>query len=74
MPHVSIKHFPAPLTNDREAALVSAVTKAVTDAFGCDEGVVSIAVEAVSPESWNDRVYLPEIVARKELLRKTPNY
>ncbi|WP_055477902.1 tautomerase family protein [Sphaerimonospora mesophila] len=74
MPHVSIRHFPAELTPEQESSLVAAVTRAVKDAFGCDEGVVSIALEAVEPDVWNEQVYLPEIVARSHLLRKTPNY
>jgi 4-oxalocrotonate tautomerase len=74
MPHVSIKHFPAPLTAEQESALLTAVTRAVQDAFGVGEGAVSIAIEPVEKEAWNERVYVPEIVDRKDLLRKAPNY
>lgn len=74
MPHVSIKHFPADIGPERETALVDAVTRAVRDAFGCDEGVISIAIEPVDPEVWQERVYTPEIVERAHLLRKAPNY
>jgi 4-oxalocrotonate tautomerase len=74
VPHVSIKHFPAPLTAEREAALVAAVTSAVTEAFGCRPGVVSVALEPVPEDAWNDEVYLPEIVGRRALLRKVPDY
>jgi phenylpyruvate tautomerase PptA (4-oxalocrotonate tautomerase family) len=71
---VSIKHFPAPLDERQRAELVAAVTKAVTDAFGCAEGVVSIAIEPVPEDQWNDAVYVPEIVNRRDLLSKIPNY
>lgn len=74
MPHVNIKHFPAPLNDEQASELVTAITEAVTKAFGCDEGVVSIALEPVEPRAWQDQVYAPEIVERKELLRKTPSY
>lgn len=74
MPHVNIKHFPAPLNDEQASELVTAITEAVTKAFGCDEGVVSIALEPVEPQAWQDQVYAPEIVERKELLRKTPSY
>ena len=50
------------------------MTEAIKNAFGCDEGVVSIALEPVERESWNKSVYVPEIVGRKDLLRKIPNY
>ena len=74
MPHVSIKHFPAPLGDKQREDLVAAVTKAVTSAFGCPDGVVSIAIEPVPEELWNDTVYVPEIVNRRDLLSKIPNY
>jgi amino acid adenylation domain-containing protein len=74
VPHVNIKHFPAPLSEEQESALVTAVTKAVQDAFGCAEDVISIALEPVEQKSWNELVYFPEIVDRKNLLRKMPNY
>lgn len=74
MPHVNIKHFPAPLSEEQRTALVVAVTDAVRSAFGCDEGVVSIALESVEADAWHEHVYLPEIVDRNELLLKSPNY
>ncbi|MFE0581321.1 amino acid adenylation domain-containing protein [Streptomyces sp. NPDC058874] len=74
LPHVNIKHFPVALNEEQESELVAAVTKAVHSAFQCDEGVISIALEAVEQDAWNEQVYLPEIVERAELLRKTPTY
>ncbi|MFD7701410.1 amino acid adenylation domain-containing protein [Streptomyces caelestis] len=74
MPHVNIKHFPTHISDEQQAELVSSVTKAVTDAFGCDEGVVSIAIEPIDKELWNEEVYIPEIVNRKHILSKAPNY
>ena len=74
MPHVNIKYFPRPLTEEQQSELVAAVTRAVQDAFACDEGVISVALEPVDAELWQERVYQPEIVDRRELLRKVPNY
>ncbi|MET0405685.1 MAG: tautomerase family protein [Cystobacter sp.] len=74
MPHVNIKHFPVSLSEEKQAELVASVTQAVQRAFGCAEGVISISIEPVEKEAWNERVYVPEIVNRKDLLRKTPNY
>ena len=74
MPHVNIKHFPVALSDEQQAELVTAVTNAVQDAFRCDAGVISIALEPVAKEAWTEQVYTPEIVQRGKLLRKTPNY
>jgi amino acid adenylation domain-containing protein len=74
MPHVNIKHFPVSLSDRQQSDLVSAVTRAVTEAFGCDEGVVSIALEPVDEAAWNEKVYVPEIVNRRHILGKVPSY
>jgi thioesterase domain-containing protein/phenylpyruvate tautomerase PptA (4-oxalocrotonate tautomerase family) len=74
VPHINIKHFPISLSEEQQSELVGAITRAVQSAFRCNEEVISIALEPVEKEVWNERVYIPEIVNRKELLRKTPNY
>lgn len=73
MPHINIKHFPS-LTEEQHIALAKSITEAVTTVVGCDESVVSIAVEPIAPEQWDEQVYMPEIVGRKETLIKTPDY
>ena len=74
MPHITIKHFPVELDERRHSALVSEVTEAVKSAFGVDESVISIALEPVAPEVWNEQVYIPEIANRRNLLSKAPGY
>lgn len=74
MPHVNIKYFATDLSQAQESALLTAVTEAVVTTFGCEPGVVSIALEPVAADRWTDRVYRPEIEGRPELLRKVPNY
>lgn len=73
MPHINIKHFPS-LSEEQHIALAQSITEAITKVVGCDAGVVSIAVEPVDPEVWNEQVYIPEIVGRKETLIKIPEY
>ncbi|WP_017219893.1 tautomerase family protein [Moritella dasanensis] len=73
MPHINIKHFPS-LSEEQHIALAKSITEAITKVVGCDAGVVSIAVEPVDPEVWNEQVYIPEIVGRKETLIKIPEY
>ena len=74
MPHINIKFFPVPLTEETEQQLVSELTDAVTTAFGCSSDVVSIALEPVEEQRWQAAVYQPEIIDRRHLLRKVPNY
>uniref|UniRef100_A0AAU3GSW0 Amino acid adenylation domain-containing protein n=1 Tax=Streptomyces sp. NBC_01401 TaxID=2903854 RepID=A0AAU3GSW0_9ACTN len=74
VPHVNIKHFPGDLEAHQVSALVEAITSAVRTAFSVDEGTVSIALEPVAQEVWNERVYVPEIAGGSGNLIKVPNY
>ncbi|MEU4767422.1 amino acid adenylation domain-containing protein [Actinosynnema sp. NPDC023794] len=73
LPHVNIKHFPTALTREKHSELVVAVTTAVTNAFDCDEGAVSILIEPVTREAWDEEVGIPEIVNREGVLAEAPN-
>lgn len=74
MPHLSIKHFPIALSEEKKASLVASLTQAMEQAFGCSEDVISIALEPVQPEAWRELVYIPEINQKQEFLCKQPNY
>jgi 4-oxalocrotonate tautomerase len=74
MPHVNIKHFPASLTESGREALMQSITEAVQQAFGCNAGAVSIALESVPADDWDAQVYRPEIAGRQHLLSKIPSY
>ncbi len=74
VPHVNIKHFPNNLEETQISTLVDAITSAVRTAFSVDEGVVSIALEPVAQDVWNERVYIPEIVEDPGHLVKSPDY
>ncbi|MCS0605859.1 amino acid adenylation domain-containing protein [Streptomyces sp. LP11] len=74
VPHVSIKHFPDNLAADQISTLVDAITSAVRTAFSVDAGAVSIALEPVARDVWNERVYIPEIVEGTGNLVKAPTY
>ncbi len=63
-PHVNIKHLPVALTDEQHSRLVTAVTQAMTDAFGCDEAAVSIAFEAVAEDLWPEQTRTSGLSAR----------
>ncbi|WP_182909235.1 tautomerase family protein [Microbispora sp. H13382] len=74
MPHVNIKHFPVTMTPEQQTALMTTITQALENALGCEAGAVSIALEPIDPEEWQEKVYGPEIRDRAHLLCKTPDY
>ena len=74
MPHVNIKHFPHLLTDQEKQEFAEAITSAVQQSLGVDEGAISIALESVAEEDWSAQVCEPEVVGRSELLIKRPDY
>ncbi|MDO6708101.1 tautomerase PptA [Photobacterium sp. 1_MG-2023] len=74
MPHVSIKHFPAELTQEQKQGLSDAITTAIQNALQCDEKVISIAMESIPPQDWSAAVYQPEIESKHQHLIKQPDY
>lgn len=74
MPHIDIKHFPTNLDEEKIKKCVGLITAAVKKTFNCKEDVISITIEPVEPNDWNDRVYQPEIVKREKWLQKRPGY
>ncbi len=74
MPHLTIKHFPVDLTTDERTALSDELSKTIAKIFHCRPGVVSIALEEIQEHEWDPRVVQPEIVGRRELLCKEPDY
>lgn len=74
MPHVHIKHFPHDFTDEQKQRLAEAVTEVVVDHFGTYDGAVSIALEPVPADDWDEAVTVPDVQGRAHLLIKKPNY
>ncbi|MEV0248936.1 hypothetical protein AB0H76_20195 [Nocardia sp. NPDC050712] len=76
MPHVEISHYPADLPEDVQQRLAAAIVTAVTEAFGVREGAVSIGLDGVDREDWQQRVYRPLITDRAAgtALLRAPQY
>lgn len=74
MPHINIKHFPIQLSIEQKNELIQRLTQSIQDVFGCPENVISIALEPINKELWQEKVYIPEIKQKSSLLCKIPNY
>jgi len=73
MPHIVVKMYPG-RTEEQKKALTEAIVKAVTSTIGCTEGDVSVGIEEVAPEEWQEKVYKPEIMGKADTLYKKPEY
>jgi 4-oxalocrotonate tautomerase len=73
MPHVTVKLLPG-RTEQQKARLADAIVKDVVEIAKCGEESVSVAIEEVRAEDWDDKVYRPEILPNREKLYKKPGY
>jgi 4-oxalocrotonate tautomerase len=73
MPHVIVKMYTG-RSEDMKIDMVNKITKAITDSLNVSESTVSVALEEIEPEKWNEAVYKPEIIEKEHLLYKKPGY
>lgn len=73
MPHVTVKMF-AGRSKEQKQSLADAILEAFKSTLGSKDDSVSIAIEDVSPEHWDEDVYEREIVPNAEKLFKKPGY
>ena len=73
MPHVVVKMLPG-RTEQQKIQLAGAIVKDVVAIARCGEEAVSVAIEEVKAEDWDEKVHKPEILPRLEKLYKKPGY
>ena len=73
MPHVIVKMLPG-RTEQQKAELALAIVKDVVAIAKCGEEAVSVAIEEIKGEDWDERVYKPEILPNRDRLYKKPGY
>jgi len=73
MPHVVVKLLPG-RTEQQKAQLAAAIVNAVVTIARCGEESVSVAIQEVKQEDWDEKVYRPEILPNRDKLYKKPGY
>ena len=73
MPHVIVKLYPG-RTEEQKQRLADEIVRAVVEIAKCAEKSVSVAVEEVHPDYWNEKVYAPDILNGSGTLYKEPGY
>lgn len=73
MPHVIIKLYPG-RTEAQKKQLAGEIVKDVVAIAKCEQKSVSVAFEEVDPQDWVAKVYKPDIMEKKDLLYKEPQY
>ena len=73
MPHIHVKLYPG-RTEEQKKELTKAIVDNVVSIAKCSADSVSVAIEEVNPEEWDEKVYGPDIMSQKENLYKKPGY
>ncbi|MHB8203869.1 MAG: tautomerase family protein [Desulfomonilaceae bacterium] len=69
MPHVIVKLYPG-RTEEQKISLAEQIAKDVVTIAKCPAEAVSVAIEEVEPERWNEEVYKPYILNNNSNLYK----
>ncbi|HOR13984.1 MAG TPA: tautomerase family protein [Clostridia bacterium] len=64
MPYIAIKSYP----KDKaiKEAVVERINQVFLETWGCPQEAITISIEEVLPEDWEEKVKKPEIETRKE--------
>lgn len=73
MPHVIVKLWPG-RSEQQKIRLADEIVKDVVGILGNGEESVSVAIEEIAPENWQEKVYEPDILDKQEMLYKKPGY
>jgi 4-oxalocrotonate tautomerase len=73
MPHVIVKLWPGK-SERQKRKLADEITKAVMSTLRYGEESVSVAMEEVKAADWTEKVYKPDILAKRDTLYKEPRY
>lgn len=73
MPHVNIKLYPG-RSEEVKKELADKIAKVVSEVVGTSLGSISVAIEEIEKENWMKDVYEKDIIEKRELLYKEPEY
>ena len=73
MPHVNIKCYPG-RSEAQKRLLAERITNDVAEVFQVSAKSVSVAIQDVPEDEWDEQVWDREIVPQRDFLYKEPGY
>ena len=64
MPYISIKSFPK--DQDTKELVVEKINEIFLEVWGCPQEAITISIEDVTPEDWQEKIVKPEIDQKKD--------
>ena len=68
-----VKMYPG-RSDQQKLQLAEAIVKDVMAIAKVGDDAVSVAIEEVTPGDWTEKVYKPDILAKRDTLYKEPGY
>lgn len=65
MPHIIVKMYPG-RTKEQKEQLAKGIFDAALKAISCPPDVISVAVEEISPDKWQEEVVIPLIEGKAD--------
>lgn len=62
MPYIAIKAYPK--DEATKQAVVEKINQVFLETWGCPQQAITISVEEIAPENWQEQVVVPEIEPR----------
>ena len=73
MPHLIVKLWPGRSEEDK-AKLTQKLIEAMKESINVTDDSISIALEEIPKEEWNEKVYKQDIMKNVDKLYKKPGY
>lgn len=73
MPHISVKCYPG-RTEEQKLALAKKINEDVKEILTAKEETISITIEDIQPEDWDETVVKTEILPKTAVMYKKPHY
>jgi 4-oxalocrotonate tautomerase len=73
MPHIVVK-IRTGYPREQKERLAKALSTAMIAVLDCPKFDVSVGIEDVRPAEWEERVYRPDILAKRKTIYQQPGY
>lgn len=64
MPYIAIKSYPKDQAT--KELVVERINEIFLDVWGCPQEAITISIEEITPEDWDEKIVKPEINPKKE--------
>ena len=63
MPYIKIKAYPK--DEETKKRVVDKINEVFLEEWGCPQEAISVSIEEIAPQDWEEKVHKPEILPNK---------